>query len=125
MKISIILFLRFDSFKLKTSISSFTKIKFTLLFDRAHLINSSNICLNSTLLDFKKFLLAGILKNKFFTLIIVPDCISDFFSSKTFESFITISLPILHVFVLDLILNSATDDIEERASPLKPIVLIL
>ena len=125
MKISIILFFRFDSFKLKTSISSFTKIKFTLLFDRAHLINSSNICFNSTLLDFKKFLLAGILKNKFFTLIIVPDCISDFFSSKTFESFITISLPILHVFVLDLILNSATDDIEERASPLKPIVLIL
>ena len=42
------------------------------LFANADLVNSSTICLNSTLSDFKKFFLAGMLKNKFLTVISVP-----------------------------------------------------
>ena len=71
-KSSIIRLLKVELFKLYISFPSLKKMKFTSGWDKDILKNSFIICLFSTLLDFRNFRLAGILKNKFFTKILVP-----------------------------------------------------
>ena len=89
------------------------------------LINSLTICLNSTLFDFKKFLLAGILKKRFFTEILVP-------ISLTVDLLCFKSLPWTSISVanstpgcLVIKLTCETAEILANASPLKPLDLIL
>ena len=78
------------------------------------------ICLVSTFLDFKKFLLAGKLKNRFFIEILVP-------IGQAVDSFLIISEPSISIYVptssfFVLVLSSIcpTAAILESASPLNP-----
>ena len=91
----------------------------------ATLINSSIIWRISAALLFKKFLLAGTLKNKFFMLMLVPlgAAQASCFSTRLFS----ISIKVPKVSVLCFVFNStcATAAMLAKASPLKPIVLIL
>ena len=91
---------------------------------KATLVNSSIICLSSTLSLFRKFLLAGTLKNKFLILIEVPLFVAQF-------SWVLILLPSIFIKVpnsvsLVFVLSSTCEiaAIEAIASPLNPIDLI-
>ena len=63
---------------------------------RDTLINSLRTCLNSTLLDLRKFLLAGMLKKIFFTEILVP-------ASLTVDLMLLTSLPCTAISVANSI----------------------
>ena len=94
-------------------------------FAKAALVNSSMIWRNSTGFDFKKFLRAGILKNKFLTVMLVPvgqavaSCVMVLLPS------ITIKVPTVSSSLLVLSSTFATEAMEAKASPRKPIVFIL
>ncbi len=82
------------------------------------------MCFNSVVFDFKNLRLAGTLKKRFLTMKVVPfrqETASCVFIS---EAAICIKVPISSSSLRVRSSTSATDAIEARASPRKPIVFI-
>ena len=73
----------------------------------------------------KYFFLAGVLKNKFVTSIIVPTVLETSFLTFITPSSTSIKFPYRKSLVLDVMRRFETDAIDARASPRKPNVLIL
>ena len=94
-------------------------------FARAILVIISFIKDPSFETDFKNFFLAGTLKNKSLTSIIVPLFVPHSYTSPNLPPSIFISYPYSEFAVFDFKFTLATEAIEARASPLKPKVLIL
>ena len=104
--------------------SSLYNLKLILCWLSAILLKISMICLSSVESVFKKFLRAGVLKNKFLTEINVPFENEPFSLIIVVPSSILIKVPNSSSLVSVLISSWLTDAIELKASPLKPRVEI-